>query len=106
MAGYGTGYPLDFYCAKAREIYYGSRSPRSRSSFDLASHVQDISDTTRGRAQHQVVRTGRTRPLLKSQEGKGHPRALQYRVEYACSCGHVGWSRHKGVERLEIAAEQ
>lgn len=50
--------------------------------------------------QHDVVLTGRTKPYKP-------PRALGSRStfvsrEYECqACGHVGWSNHVDLERLE-----
>lgn len=80
----GTGRPLTFQCAICR------RSRYCRGLF--MAH----------RCRHTQVRTGRTRPLTRQQQGRGGPRVLQHRVEYRCECGHVGWSRHVDVERLPL----
>jgi hypothetical protein len=86
MAGYGTGYPIWFECAKARQIWYGSR--RNDDERNDRTH--------RERAKHRVELTGRTRPTPRT--GKGHPRKSWTTFEYKCSCGHVGWSSHKNLE--------
>lgn len=86
MAGYGTGYPNWFMCAKAREIWYGPRSS-----------AEGAARTGRERAEHRVELTGRTKPTRAT--GKGHPRKSWTTFEYRCSCGHVGWSSHKDLER-------
>ena len=52
MSGNGTGYPLFFYCAKARLIYYGNR----------ASRGEAVARTNRERDAHETTLTGRTRP--------------------------------------------
>lgn len=45
-----------------------------------------------------LVRTGVTKPLAKSQRGNGGRRVLQERVQYRClDCGHVGLTRVKDV---------
>jgi hypothetical protein len=89
MAGNGTGYPNHFECSKARLIYYGDRS----------STGEPVARTTRERAAHVITLTGRTRPTPRN--GKGHPRKSWTTREYRCTCGHVGWSCHKDLERLE-----
>lgn len=79
---HGTGYPNWFYCAKAREIY-----------------LSDSGEQARRRALHVVTLTGRTKPAPG--KGKGHPRKSKTSREYRCSCGHVGWSCHIDLERME-----
>lgn len=88
MAGSGTGYPYHFECSKARLIYYGDRSSRG----------EDVARTSRERSAHVIALTGRSKPVPS---GKGHPRKSWRSREYKCSCGHVGWSNHKDLERLE-----
>lgn len=87
MAGYGTGYPQYFDCAKARQIYYGA-------SWFAGNGV---SVQARERGLHEWKLTGRTKPTLRN--GKGHSRKSWTTFEYECSCGHVGWSSHKDLER-------
>ncbi len=87
MAGYGTGYPIWFQCAKARLIWYGSRRQGDARN----------ADTGRERARHVTELTGRTRPTRRT--GRGHPRKSWTTFEYRCSCGHVGWSSHISLER-------
>lgn len=87
MAGSGTGYPIWFQCAKARRIWYGSRR----------NNDEGNERTARERAEHVTELTGRTRRTPKT--GKGHPRKSWTTFEYRCSCGHVGWSSHKNLER-------
>ena len=88
MAGNGTGYPNFFACAKARRIYYGSRSSRG----------DDVTRTAEERSAHVVKLTGKTRPAPSP--SKGHPRKSKLSRQYECSCGHVGWSSHYALERL------
>jgi hypothetical protein len=87
MAGYGTGYPIWFQCAKARRIWYGPRSSAAGAT-----------RTALERSEHHTELTGRTRPTPHT--GKGHPRKSWTTFEYRCTCGHVGWSSHKNLERL------
>ena len=61
----GTGTPISFKC-------YGER-------------------TMRKPGEHDVARTGRTRPNPSRNRGA---RVLASEHEYRCSCGHVGWTRH------------
>lgn len=88
MAGFGTGYPNFFHCAKARGIYYGNRSSKG----------EPVARTHYERGLHQVTLTGRTRPAPSP--GRGHPRKSRLSREYRCSCGHVGWSCHIDLERM------
>ena len=87
MAGSGTGYPIWFECAKARRIWYGSRR---QEDWEAAGR------TARERAEHKTELTGRVR---RTPHGRGHPRKSMTTFEYRCSCGHVGWSCHKNLER-------
>jgi hypothetical protein len=81
---HGTGYPIHFACSQARRIWHGSSDEQS-------------ARTSRERREHVVELTGRTRPTKR--DGKGHPRKSWTTYEYRCSCGHVGWSSHKDLER-------
>lgn len=79
MAGSGTGYPISLRCAKCR----------------LNGHGAGHRDCLR--------RYAITKPLTQAQRGRGNGRALQYRVKIKClDCGHVGWTRHRDAERLEV----
>jgi hypothetical protein len=97
MAGFGTGYPIYFHCAKARRIYYGARAPRSNHPHDLGQWYEDVERTHAERDRHVVKLTGKTKP---TPQGKGHPRKSWTTYQYECSCGHVGWSSHKDLERM------
>lgn len=88
MAGCGTGYPIFFECSKARRVYYGNRSSKG----------EPVTRARQERAAHVVRLTGRTKP---TPHGKGHPRKSWTTREYACACGHVGWSSHVDLERME-----
>lgn len=69
----GTGYPSLFRCAKCMVR----------------------ANTSKG---YRWTVTGRRRPLLASQRGKGDLCAVLYRAEYLClDCGHFGWSRHRAI---------
>jgi hypothetical protein len=47
--------------------------------------------------EHDVVRTGRTRPNASNLRG---PRTLDVVVEFRCkTCGHQGWTKHVDIER-------
>jgi len=92
MGGFGTGYPNLFRCTRCKVMF------RSR-----LRHGYSKRDGT------NVVRTGRIKPLLASQKGRCHSRALLHRVEYEClDCGHVGWTRNADVEGrpAKAAAEE
>lgn len=74
----GSGYPNTLRCTKCKTGSDWKRRPSGLGT--------------------DLVRTGRTKPLAKSQQGYGNRRALQERVEYRClDCGHVGWTRMKDV---------
>jgi hypothetical protein len=45
---------------------------------------------------HVVVRTGRTKPTATR---KPSTMTIRTTFEYACSCGHVGWSHHRDMMR-------
>ncbi len=93
MAGSGTGYPNSFVCFVARRTQ--TYDPElGRTSARLGYRYPKGHD--------RIVRTGRERPLATSQRGKGNPRALRYRVEYRCECGHVGWTRLKAILRYPV----
>lgn len=72
MAGYGTGSPMYFHCAKFTRLSFRER---------------DIT-----REPHTVTLTGRTKP--RPHDGRRGPRSTDTYREYKCSCGHVGWSAH------------
>lgn len=72
----GTGSPQWFHCPRWRRL------PR------------DI----RHRLTHAIELTGRTRPARFA--GAMGSRSTNTSREYACSCGHVGWSNHVDLERL------
>jgi len=82
MGGFGTGYPNVFRCTHCK-VMFRSRMRHRRAEGDGTN----------------VVRTGRTKPLLSSQKGRCHSRALLHRVEYQClDCGHIGWTRNADIE--------
>lgn len=71
----GTGQPLYFRCWKQRQEIEGlARNPL-----------------------HEVTLTGRTKAVRG-----GGLRMERFAREYQCSCGHVGWSRHKDLKRCEV----
>lgn len=76
----GTGNPIWFRCPVFRAMDW-----RTRTGADLARHV--------------ITLTGRTK--RRPNPNKGNPRKPDVSREYRCSCGHVGWSCHKDLERLE-----
>jgi len=83
MAGWGTGVPLCFACAKCRK-QRGWKMPRGR----------------------DVVRTGRTKKLTGRAAGNQPPRSLGELHEYRCNdCGHVGWSRHHDMLRARVISD-
>lgn len=71
----GTGQPITFMCARLRRDVWWENRTQAR------------------RDEHQVTRTGRT----KGPRHETHTRMLSYQVEYRCSCGHVGWTKHQDV---------
>lgn len=78
----GTGSPTWFACYQARKIWY----------FD------DVTRTVRERKGHRVTLTGRTKP---NPSRRRNGRVSDLLREYRCSCGHVGWSSHCDLERME-----
>ena len=77
--GSGTGQPIWFMCSVQRRarVWPGAYPPG-----------------------HDVVRTGRVRgnPTVG-----GYSRSLHGgTVEYRCSCGHVGWTKHADILRYPI----
>ena len=79
MAGMGTGSPISFLCPKHRRQYWKGR-------------------TTGG---HVCRPTGVTKPYRRKLNQTDHIRHIvTCSIEYRCSCGHVGWSRH-----VEMAAK-
>lgn len=81
MSGAGTGVPNWFMCPVLRRIW-------PRTDYHQRGHV--------------VTRTGRVRP--RNAHGKMHPRMLKESHEFICTCGHTGWSAHKGVLQCPVAA--
>lgn len=82
-----TGHPSYFNCVMCR------RSPCLVFSHDGKRL------TTSFRCKHTQQRTGRTRPWKPNGNlGLG----LRVHHQYECECGHVGWSRIKGVEDLPL----
>ncbi len=69
----GSGIPMFFACPFKRRAPTWDRSP------------------------HDVTLTGKTKPVGKT----GGIRNSKLSREYTCSCGHVGWSKHMDLERME-----
>ena len=83
----GTGRPLTLRCAKCRLDFFAMRRSSACGT--------------------RLVRTGRERPLPKSQRGNGGSRVLLYLVEYRClDCGHVGFTRMSDVLAYPIAKKE
>jgi hypothetical protein len=79
-SGRGSAIQLDFRTSALANIY-----PRDRYDYEL----------------HADVRlTGRTR---SARNGHGHVRKSYLAWEYECSCGHIGWSSHREMERRAIS---
>lgn len=77
----GPGSPIFFHCPVARRNrdYPSGRLPKG----------------------HTVKLTGRTKPYrAKSYSAMGQ-RSTSTLREFRCSCGHVGWSNHADLERME-----
>lgn len=73
-----TGRPSWFRCYACNRKYGGlSRIP---------GHLVD-----------GVKRTGRTKPTPAGKRGRG---AMRIMYEYACPCGHSGWTSHRDVMRF------
>lgn len=75
----GAGSPVHFACPVARRN-------RNLTTWSLPEG-------------HDVTLTGRTKPYTP-------PRAIGSRStftsrEFRCTCGHVGWSNHAALERME-----
>ena len=80
-AGGGTGQPLFFRCHALRRSY------AHRLGLDA-------------RAKHVVTLTGRKKHVGYP-NGVGARRVDEWRREYRCSCGHVGWSTHIDLRDME-----
>lgn len=70
----GAGSPQLFLCARSRRL------------------------NERG---HIVTLTGRTKPYKPPSGSSLGARSTLTSREYECSCGHVGWSNHVALERME-----
>lgn len=81
----GTGSPLFFMCREARRIWY-----------------TDVRRTNDERKAHRVKLTGRTRARRHSAGHAVGQRSHLVEREYECSCGHVGWSNHMDLARMEL----
>lgn len=80
MPEVGKGSPSYFACSACREAQgmaavYKDRDPRSKNT---------------------RARTGRERKA----RGNRNIRMLGVIVEYVCTCGHTGWSKHQDVLKL------
>jgi hypothetical protein len=78
----GTGSPHFFHCPVARRNrdYRTHRLPKG----------------------HIITLTGRTKP--RDRGGRVGDRSTLVVREYQCSCGHIGWSNHVDLERMERRA--
>jgi hypothetical protein len=76
----GTGSPVWFRCWACRSTL-----------------VRDTHST--------VELTGRTKPSPRRKHHTLGLRSTMTLREYRCSCGHVGWSNHIDLERMERYAE-
>jgi hypothetical protein len=56
-----------------------------------------------GWVRHRIKLTGRTRPYKPPKGSARGTRSTGLSREYECSCGHVGWSNHMDLERMERA---
>lgn len=74
-ASAGAGHPMSFMCTRLRRVPWAQRTNPIRDD-------------------HEVTRTGRTKPN-PSRRLQG--RALATLHEYRCTCGHVGWTSHPDV---------
>lgn len=85
----GTGQPLYFQCGKCR--LRGGGYWRLDTSY--ARWIRKMGKADR------ITLTGRTRA---APHGNAFGRSTTRRREYKClDCGHVGWSRHSDLERME-----
>lgn len=80
----GTGQPISFQCSKCR----------------LENGRIRITGIGRRRGYlDEIELTGKTRPVKHNRESE---RMTSTHRQYRCkNCGHVGWSRHCDLERLE-----
>lgn len=80
----GTGRPFYFRCSACRKNWH--RDEWARKGF-------------------KVILTGRKR--YANGKGNAGNRNSTHAREYRCeSCGHVGWSRHSDLERLEASQRE
>jgi hypothetical protein len=80
MPGRGTGIDIYFACPRYKALDWRTC-------------------TQRDNAWHSIKLTGRTKPNKNTTNL--HPRTSTVSREYRCQCGHVGWSTHKDLERME-----
>lgn len=77
----GTGSPIWFHCpVQRRERMWPKPYPEG----------------------HEITLTGRTRPFKPSRYHAPGLRSTPLLREYRCTCGHVGWSNHADLERMEV----
>lgn len=77
----GTGEPYWFRCAKGRRWDSLRWGDRPRHVCTPTGKSRDLTDVLR-HGKHGFLRHGRVA------------------YEYRCSCGHVGWSRHKDLAAM------
>ncbi len=72
MAGMGTGAPCYFACPKFRSEVREHRNPND----------------------HICKPTGKTKKYRRNYKRTDHIRHVMVFMEYHCTCGYVGWTRH------------
>jgi len=90
--------PIHFHCAVARRNqWFDSHAHRLSGQRGIRAFYRypDGHDT--------IVRTGRVRgDEIERDYGQ---RTLLNKYEYRCSCGHIGWTKHRDVLRYPIEEE-
>lgn len=76
----GAGSPNVFMCHAQRMQWHEHRDPDS---------------------DHVVTLTGKKRKVYRSIYTRRGPRSSDVSRQYECSCGHIGWSNHMDLERME-----
>lgn len=99
MAGTGTGQPIEFICPVARRNQYVEPTARA--------YTRSYRMMLRYPPGHtRIVRTGRVKnAAVPGRHAHAGSRMLNESHEYRCECGHVGWSKHRGVLRYPIEGE-
>ncbi len=86
----GAGSPVWFMCPTERVERYDAHFSHGRTAV----------------GQHQIVRTGRSRPYRSKRGSALGQRSLDRSHEFRCSCGYHGWTNHRSVLNTRITEDE